>query len=99
MLFDWDEANILHIAKHNVDPHEAEEALKGLPLHLLDQVRRGEPRIVQLGETLAGRILMVVTTPRKDKIRVVTAMTAKRKYREWYKRRKEASNGREKSSS
>jgi uncharacterized DUF497 family protein len=99
MLSDWDEANISHIAMHEVDPHEAEEALQGLPLHLLDQVRHGEPRIVQLGETLAGRILMVVTTPRKDKIRVVTAMTAKQKYREWYKHRKETEHGGETSSS
>jgi len=99
MLFDWDEANISHIAIHEVEPHEAEEALRGIPLHLLDQVRHGEPRIVQLGETLAGRILMVVTTLRKDKIRVVTAMTAKRKYREWYKHRKEMEHGGEKSSS
>jgi uncharacterized DUF497 family protein len=99
MLFDWDDANIAHIARHEVVPHEAEEALRGIPLHMLEQVRQGEPRIVQLGETLTGRILMVVTTLRKDKIRVVTAMTAKRKYREWYNRRKEASSGREKSSS
>jgi hypothetical protein len=25
--FDWDEANIAHIAKHDVKPHEAEEVI------------------------------------------------------------------------
>lgn len=95
MHFEWDEHNIAHIARHDILPHEAEEALLSLPIHLYPQVRNGEPRLVQIGETAAGRLLLVVTTPRFGKIRVVTAMPAKRKYREWYFNRKEQGHGRE----
>jgi uncharacterized DUF497 family protein len=59
-LFDWDEANIAHIAKHGVTPEEAEEAVTSSPIDLQYQVRNGELRVVQIGETLRGKLLMVV---------------------------------------
>ena len=31
-MFNWDEANIAHIAKHNVSPPEAEEAATHKPI-------------------------------------------------------------------
>jgi uncharacterized DUF497 family protein len=95
MLFDWDEHNIAHIARHDISKSEVEEAL----LQLYPQVRNGEARLVQLGETIAGKLLLLVTTVRSGKIRVVTAMPAKRKYREWYFNRKEQRNGGEASTS
>lgn len=73
MPFDWDEANIAHIAEHNVLPHEAEEAATFKPVALYAAFRSGEERFVQIGETCAGRVLLVVTTPRNGKTRVVTA--------------------------
>jgi uncharacterized DUF497 family protein len=72
-MFDWDEANIAHIAEHNVTPHEAEEAATFKPVALYAALKNGEERLVQIGETYAGRVLMVVTTPRNGKTRVVTA--------------------------
>lgn len=33
-LFDWDDANILHLAEHDVQPDEAEEVILGDPLDL-----------------------------------------------------------------
>ena len=30
-LFDWDDANIRHIAEHDVNPEEAEEVVLGDP--------------------------------------------------------------------
>ncbi len=72
-MFDWDEANIAHLAEHNVLPHEAEEAATYKSIALYASLRNGEERFVQIGETYAGRVLLVVTTPRDGKTRVVTA--------------------------
>ena len=83
-MFDWDEANIAHIAEHDVLPHEAEEVITNNPLDLEEQDRNGESRLMQVGETTDKRVLMVVTTPRGSKIRVVTAFPANRAYREFY---------------
>jgi len=71
--FDWDEFNIAHIAMHNVTPQEAEEAATFKPVALYATLRNGEERFVQIGETYAGRILLVVTAPRNGKTRVITA--------------------------
>jgi hypothetical protein len=71
--FDWDEANIAHIAEHDVVPKEAEEAVTNNPLDLSYEVRDGEIRFRQVGETSSGRILVVVSTERKGLTRVITA--------------------------
>jgi uncharacterized DUF497 family protein len=74
--FDWDDANIAHISEHDVLPAEAEEIVVGNPLDLDYSVRNGEPRFRQVGETVAGRVLAVITTERKGLTRVVTAYPA-----------------------
>jgi uncharacterized DUF497 family protein len=79
--FDWDEANIGHIAEHDITPIEAEEVIRNRPIVVEYQNRAGEPRIRQIGETSTGRILTVVTTRRGQSIRVVTAFPAKRRQR------------------
>ena len=33
-LFDWDSANIRHIAEHDISPEEAEEVIQGDPLEM-----------------------------------------------------------------
>jgi len=71
--FDWDQANLAHIALHSVQPNEAEEALQGMTLEVDTYVIGGEQRFEELGRTLSGRILRLVSTPRSGKIRVVTA--------------------------
>ena len=85
--FDWDEANMGHVARHSVEWWEAEEAL-------LDTGRvgstaynmRGEVRWVALGATEAGRILFVVFTRRGGRIRIVTARDAEIKEKRRYRR-------------
>jgi uncharacterized DUF497 family protein len=72
-MFDWDEANIGHIAEHGVVPHEAEEAYDSNPLFLEYSVEDGEERYREIGETRTGRVLVVVSTMRGDLVRVVTA--------------------------
>jgi len=78
MPFSWDNANISHLARHNVLPEEAEQVIQNDPLDLELQVVDGEPRNPQIGETNTGRILVVISTPHADDERVVTAWDATR---------------------
>lgn len=79
LLFDWDSANIGHIAEHDVTPEETEQVILSDPLELdFDQDRNGEERWTYLGETDRGRILTVIITLRSEKMRVVTAFDAER---------------------
>jgi uncharacterized DUF497 family protein len=83
--FDWDDANMAHIARHDVVPGEVQEAFLD-PFQVLKDsfYRRGELRYVMLGETPEGRILNVVFVTRGAAIRPVTAYTAKRRDRFFY---------------
>jgi len=76
--FDWDDGNRRHIALHDVAPWEAEEVLFGyaLDMELQTAGEDGEERLLQLGQTAAGRILQIVTTWRDGKVRVISAWDA-----------------------
>ena len=76
MLFDWDESSISHIARHNITPQEAEQALRNDPFDLSYEFVDGEHRFGQLGETDAFRIVFIASTVRGDRIRVVTCYDA-----------------------
>jgi len=88
--FDWDRANIRHIARHRVRPEEAEQALRNLPFDLEYQVVGGEQRWTSLGHTDGLRILLVVWTLRADVVRVVTARSASKQLSQAYLRHKGA---------
>ena len=83
-VFDWDEGNRKHIAKHRVTPAEAEQVVLSDPIDLTLHVSDGEERIVQVGATNKGRVLIVVSTWREEMIRVITAYPAPRQLRELY---------------
>lgn len=83
-MFLWDASNVEHIAKHGVLPEEAEQVTLNNPVDIERQLRSGESRIVQLGETDRNRILIVVLTLREGMIRVVTAFPANRRLRNFY---------------
>ncbi|HZB87501.1 MAG TPA: BrnT family toxin [Terracidiphilus sp.] len=72
-LFDWDHANISHIAEHGVEPEEAEEVVLSDPLDVGLEVVNGEERWSYVGETSEGRFLRVVIALRGEHMRVVTA--------------------------
>lgn len=61
-IFEWDAANLGHIARHKVTRKEAEEALSSYAIQLGWQTYDEEDRLVRVGQTVAGRILTVVTT-------------------------------------
>ncbi len=89
-LFDWDEANILHIAEHDVTPAEAEQVIDTNPLYLDYSIQSGEVRHREIGETATGRILLVVSIIRNDRIRVITAYSPSRSLRVMYLTYKES---------
>lgn len=97
IAFDWDDANISHIARHEVTAAEAEEVVRGASLALPVEERDGEQRHTELGETAAGRLLLVVWTLRRSRIRVVTAFTAHRKWRALWGRIRGGRSGEEES--
>ena len=76
LLFDWDEHNIAHIARHGVTPAEAEQVLLNSPVDYELQEEEGEERTLQIGMTLAGRMLALASTLRSCRIRVITAFPA-----------------------
>jgi uncharacterized DUF497 family protein len=84
LQFDWDDENRAHIAVHSVSCAEAEQVIGNDPFDLEFQPVNGEERFVQLGETSTGRILVVVSTWRKNSIRVVTAFNASKAMKRFY---------------
>ncbi len=77
--FDWDAGNIGHIARHSVTAEEAEQAIRNEPLDLGAETVEGEERFLSLGITNRARLLVVATTMRGMKVRVVTAYEAGRR--------------------
>lgn len=80
--FDWDEWNVSkNWEKHGVAPEEAESIFFNDPLLLgNDRAHSGvEKRYFALGETAAGRRLMIVFTVRRTLIRVISARDMNRR--------------------
>jgi uncharacterized protein len=93
-LFDWDDANVAHIARHGVMPEDVESIVLGASVPLAVDERAGEERHTDLGETAEGRLLLVVWTWRRQRIRVVTAFPANRRWRAlWRQLKKGGLNG------
>lgn len=82
--FDWDDADIAHIAQHGVEPEEVEEVFYNEPL-----VRRSrDGRYIALGQSWAGRYLAVIFELRPGNVvRVVTARPMTKAERQLYRRR------------
>jgi uncharacterized protein len=86
--FEWDDSNLEHVARHGVTPKEAQEVVLNDPLDLGMQDADGEERWIGLGSTRLGRILIVVTTWRDTRIRVVTAFEPVKRWVRLYFREK-----------
>ena len=74
--FDWDAENLAHIARHEVTAAEAEYVLEHPTLDLEYQDWHGEERFAEVGVTSSGRVLVVITTWRGLRTRVITAFEA-----------------------
>jgi uncharacterized DUF497 family protein len=93
LTFEWDHANLAHIARHKITAAEAEQVLQNDPLDLEVQDADGELRFTQVGETRAGRILLVVVTLRGSALRVVTAWDAPSAIKRNYLQQKGSEHG------
>jgi uncharacterized protein len=85
MVFDWDAANVGHIARHRVTPTECEEAYRNGPMVIEHQRRKHERRRLCLGETDRGRLLTFAVMERKGKIRFITAYPMPARHRDIYR--------------
>ena len=74
--FDWDDENKKHLDAHKVAPAEFEELLNNDPVDLNFELIDHEERYRSVGLTNAGRLLSVVWTIRKGKVRAITAFPA-----------------------
>ncbi len=89
MQFDWDDENIDHLAWHMVEPDEVEAAFADP-----DRVSREayntstERRRGIIGATNDGRLLTIIFTVRRGRIRVVTAWDADDRDARRYDRRR-----------
>lgn len=83
-MFDWDEGNIEHIARHGVETWEAEEAA-------MESGRVPFPahggRVGVIGATEDGRVLVVVMERGGGTMRVITARDASGNEKRSYRRR------------
>jgi len=79
--FEWDEANIAHIARHDVAPEEAEEIFFDINNILNKDVEHSvvEKRFLIIGKTEKGRVLYQIFTKKGNKIRVVSSRDINRK--------------------
>ena len=85
MIFIWDEENIQHIARHNVEPFEAEDALMD-PQRIKFSAHSGNMGII--GSTEDGRRLVVIFIKKiEGKIRVITARDTNDSEARAYRRR------------
>jgi len=85
--FDGDEGNIdKNLIKHGVNFRECEEIFINKPLKIYEDERHSqkEPRYAAFGKTNTGRLLTVVFTIRKNKIRAISARDQSRKERKQY---------------
>ncbi len=82
--FEWDQGNLEHIKKHDVDYKECEEIFYNKPLQInedKDHSSVTETRFEALGQTSKGRKLFLAFTIRKNKIRVISSRNQNKKER------------------
>ena len=85
--FDWDEGNIeKNWSKHRVSYKECEEIFLKIPLIIsIDKSHSvREIRLRALGTTGADRLLFVIFTIRKNKIRIISARDQNKKERKYF---------------
>lgn len=90
--FEWDKYNSDKIkAKHDVTPAECEQVFFNIPIVAGDDEKHSETenRLYVLGQTDSGRLLFLVFTVRKDRLRVISARDMSRKERRVYETHEE----------
>ena len=87
LSFDWNEGNLRkNLERHGVTAQEIEEAFFDPEKKLLDDPLHSgsEERYILLGQTKEGRVLFVVFTIRRQRIRAISARDLNRRERPLY---------------
>jgi uncharacterized DUF497 family protein len=85
VVFEWDDDNTDHIARHDFVPDEVEEVFASE--YQLYRTRGG--RYLAWGQTLDGRMTLVVfERPERRRIRVITAREMTKRERRRFRRKK-----------
>ena len=75
LIFDWDDGNEQkNWVKHKVSIKEAEDIFFDSKRLILEDIKHSsetEQRFILIGNTKQGRILFIIFTVRKDKIRII----------------------------
>lgn len=82
--FEWDKHNAEHIkVKHNIQPGDCEQVFFNVPFTIKPDTAHSlnEERYFASGKTNTSRVLVMVFTIRRKKIRIITARDANRKER------------------
>ena len=87
--FEWDNANIEHIAKHDVSPEEAEDVFFDTDFVLDEDIEHSEveERFIIIGKTEDGRLLYQIFTKRGKKIRVISSRDINKKEVQLYEKK------------
>ena len=86
--FEWDDGNQVKNLKYDVEYWECEQVFFNEPLIILDDPTHSiaENRYAAFGKTDNGRLLTIVFTERREKIRVISARNMSRKERSFYEK-------------
>ena len=86
--FDWNQGNLEHIKKHNVNDGESEEVFLNNPLIVNEDETHSqkEERFRVYGKTNKNRLLTVIVTIRSDKLRVISARNQTKKEKDEFEK-------------
>lgn len=93
--FEWDEGNLdKSYVRHEITPNESEEIFLDEKLHIETDIKHSqiEERYIAIGKTFNNKVLFVVFTTRKSKIRIISARIANKKERGVYEKKFEANS-------
>ena len=85
MEFEWDAGNREHLARHGISAAEFEQGMRNKPIQEFEAEAGGELRTKVAAITDRGRLLEMVYTIRRGRIRAITAFPMKRRKREQYR--------------
>ena len=86
--FGWNQGNLEHIKKHNVNQRECEEVFFNQPLIVTEDISHSqiEERFRVYGQTNENRLLFVIITIRNSAVRVISARDQSKKEQKEFKK-------------
>jgi len=87
--FEWDRGNTdKNYEKHGITPKESEEVFLDVNLKIVRDVKHSqkEARFIVIGKSFGKKVLFIIFTLRKDKIRIISARLANKKERSRYEK-------------